>query len=224
MCCGVTGECSQPFFRHPKCRLDTEFSVQDAGPQTLYLVVKSNQVLQGPITWNIHLKCGICVLLPEYHSNRLFLKHFPFLTTASSIWKYTLLHCVALPSYTASRSEVGSLTRVLYWGSLPSIVARNWKTKILKCCYDQKLTMASFKSIIILFMSTGSAINAFVAYGGWVPRNMGDWNCWSQTQTARTPKSPPYLQPSHEPILPEQPFPSPCHTELEDQWKKLLSK
>ena len=26
-------------------------------------------------------------------------------------------------------------------------------------------------------------INAVVAYGGWVPRNMGDWNCWPQTQT-----------------------------------------
>ena len=61
------------------------------------------------------------------------------------------------------------------------------------------------------------------AYGGWVPRNMGDWNCWPQTQTARTPKSPPYLQPSHEPSLPEKPTPAPTpnthHIELEEQWK-----
>ena len=29
-------------------------------------------------------------------------------------------------------------------------------------------------------------INAFVAYGGWVPRKMGDWNYWPQTQTPRS--------------------------------------
>ena len=116
-----------------------------------------------------NFKCGICQLPPEHHSKRLFLKHFPFITTAPSTRKYTLLHCVASPSYTASRSEVGSLTRVLYWGSLPSIVARNWKDKNIKVLLWSKIdfyiyifwyikqkysrfllpTMTSFKSLII---------------------------------------------------------------------------
>ena len=65
----------------------------------------------------------------------------------------------------------------------------------------------------------GTVINAFVAYRGWVPRNMGDWICWPQTQTARTPKSSPYLQPSHEPRPPEKHSPSTRHIELEEQWK-----
>ena len=71
--------------------------------------------------------------------------------------------------------------------------------------------------------SMSITINAFVTCGGWVPRNMVDWNCWAQTQTARTPKSPPYLRASHEPRPPEKPYPSPrpstLHTELEEQWK-----
>jgi len=32
----------------------------------------------------------------------------------------------------------------------------------------------------------------------------GGWNCWTQTQVARTPKSLPYLQPSHDPCQPCQ--------------------
>ena len=74
------------------------------------------------------------------------------------------------------------------------------------------------QSVSILYITI---FNAFFTYGGWVPKNMGDWNCWPQTQTARTPKSHPYLQPSHEPRLPEKscPCPSTRHTELEEQWK-----
>ena len=166
---------------------------------------------------------GLCTA-PWAPQQKTIFEAFPFLYHCLFFLK---IHSLALCYLTVIHSKP-----VRGWQLNTGVILRQFafhcctklKDKILKCFYDQKLTMASFKSIIIIFMSTGSAINAFVAYGGWVLRNMGDWNCSSQTQTARTPKSPPYLQPSHEPCLPEQPCPIPRNTELEDQWKNLLSK
>ena len=51
------------------------------------------------------------------------------------------------------------------------------------------------------------------------PGTWGTGTADPKPKTARRPKSPPYLQPSHEPCPPEKPCPSTRHTELEEQWK-----
>ena len=80
----------------------------------------------------------------------------------------------------------GAQVEFVFW-NFPqdlSVVLLNIKRMNLSTC----MHTGKDRFCIIIFLPQ---INAFVAYGGWVPRKMGDWKCWSQT--ARTPKSPSWV-------------------------------
>ena len=109
MCRSWTGERSQPFFRIPKCRLDTESTPPPRCRSSKVVIINNhackesgNLVLQGPITWNIHLTCGICKLLPEHHSKTIFqlfllLNHYPL---------HLKIHSLALCCLTTIHSKL----------------------------------------------------------------------------------------------------------------------